>query len=59
MYMYIYLCVCVAHNIFSENNFSILDSNPLYQPSALRAMEMLREHNFMVSNAIILLPQLV
>lgn len=57
--MYIYLCVCVAHNIFSENNFSILDSNPLYQPSALRAMEMLREHNFMVSNAIILLPQLV
>ena len=57
--MYVYVCVYMAHNIFLENNFSNLHSNALYQPSDLTAMDMLREHSFIISNTIILLPQLV
>lgn len=49
----------MAHNIFLENNCSHLHSNALYQPSDLTAVDMLREHSFIISNTIILLPQRV
>lgn len=46
-------------HIFLENNFSYLHPNALYQPSALRPMDILREYSFIISNVTILFLPLV
>lgn len=43
----------LSHNIFLQNNFSYLHPNAIYQAFAFRAMDIQREHSFIIRNALI------
>lgn len=57
--MCIYICVCICTHIWLTIYFSkiiyLILTQLLYQPCTLRAMDMIREHSFIVSNAQVLL----